>query len=279
MESNIKIGQYNTLKVVKKLSFGCYVDGGDVEILIPIRFVPETLNVDDEIEVFIYHDNEQKLIATTQKPYGVVGDIVLLEVNETTSFGAFLKWGIMKDLFVPISQQISRMKPGDNRIVKIFIDEQTGRIAATEKIDKFISNYELTVSENENVDLFIYQKTDIGYKAIVNNKHLGVLHYNEVFRELEIGDRVKGFVKQIRPENKIDLVLGGRGYLKVADNEAGILDKLQQNDNYLPFNDKSAPEEIYENFGISKKTFKMILGNLYKQRKIEFTQTGIKYIG
>ena len=274
----VKVGMYNVLKVVKEVDFGFYLDGDPDEILLPKRYVPEGLKPDDEIEVFIYHDNEQRLIATTARPAGVVGEIVFLEVNEATSFGAFLKWGIMKDLFVPISQQEARMKPGDHRFVKIVIDEQTGRIAATEKIDKFLSNHDLTIQEKDPVDLFILKKTDIGYKAIINGKHLGLLHFNEVFKEMETGDRLKGFVKHIRADNKIDLVAGSRGYAKVSDDEEAILQKLRNGKNYLPFNDKSAPEEIYAEFGISKKTFKMILGSLYKKKLIEFTQTGVKLL-
>ena len=274
----VKVGYYNTLRVVKEVDFGFYLDGDPDEILLPKRYVPEGLQVGDEIDVFVYHDNEQRLIATTAKPFGVVGDIVCLEVNETTSFGAFLKWGIMKDLFVPISQQDSRMRPGEKRFVKIVIDEQTGRLAGTEKIDKFLSNYDLTVKENDAVDLIIYKKTDIGYKAIINSKHIGLLHFNEVFKELESGDHLKGFVKHIRPDNKIDLVAGARGYAKVSDEEEEMLQRLRNQNNYLPFNDKSAPEEIYAEFGISKKTFKMILGSLYKKRLIEFTQSGIKLL-
>jgi len=274
----IEAGKFHKLKVVKKVEFGFYLDGEPDEILLPKRFAPAGLSPDDEIDVFIYHDNEQRLIATTQQPFGVVGDIVMLEVNETTPHGAFLKWGIMKDLFVPISLQETRMRPGDRRFVKIFIDEMTGRIAATEKIDKYISNATLTVNENDAVDMLVYKQTDLGYKVIVNSKHFGLLHFSDVFKELEPGDKLKGFVKHIRPDNKIDLVAGTRGYAKVNEQEALLLDRLKQNSNYLPFNDKSDPEEIYEAFGMSKKTFKMLLGSLYKQRKIAFTQTGVQLI-
>ena len=255
-----------------------YLDGGSDEILLPKRYVPAGLKIDDEIEVFVYYDNEQRLIATTDKPYGVVGEIVYMEVSDLSPHGAFLKWGIMKDLFVPISQQSIRMKVGDFRFVKIFIDEQTGRVAATEKIDKYISNADLTVTELDPVTILIYKKTDIGYKSIINNKHLGLLHFSDVFQDLEIGNKVNGFIKHIRPDNKLDLALGTRGYTKVVDNESKIISLLQHNADYLPYNDKSNPEEIYSYFGMSKKTFKMVLGALYKKKKIEFTQTGIKLI-
>jgi len=250
-------------------------DGGD-EILLPKRYVPKGLKVDDDITVFIYHDNDGRLIATTDKPYGAVGEIVMLEVADVNSAGAFLKWGIMKDVFCPISHQEKRMKVGDKRLVQLFIDQKTGRVTASEKIDKHLSNYELTVKEHEPVTLLVYQKTDIGYKVIINDKHLGVLHYNEVFRDLSIGEKVKGFVKTIRPDNKIDVSLGSKGYTKIPDEETKILSLLQDNAGYLPYNDKSDPKDIYSFFGMSKKTFKMTLGALYKKRLITFTQTGTK---
>ena len=275
----VQVGKYNTLRVVKEVDFGVYLDGGEgAEILLPKRAMPTGLNIDDEVKVFVYYDNDQKLIATTLTPLGIVGDIVSLEVVSTMPQGAFLKWGIMKDLFVPIANQETRMHPGDKRFVKIYIDERTGRVTATEKIDKSISNYELTVIENEPVDLLIYKVTDLGYKAIINNAHMGLLHKNEVFKELQPGDSIKGYVKHIRPDNKIDLSIGTRGYAKVQDEESQILEALKDNEGYLPYNDKSSPEDIYREFGMSKKTFKMILGALYKQRKIEFTQTGTKLL-
>lgn len=272
----IRIGEYNTLKVVKEVDFGFYLDGGEEEILLPTRFVPKDLKPEDEINVFIYHDSENRPIATTQHPKGVVGDIVFLQVVTVTRQGAFMDWGLMKDIFVPISQQESAMKAGQFYFVKIYLDEKTGRVAATEKISNSIDNYELTVAELEPVDFTVFQKTDIGYKVIINNKHLGVLHYNEVFKELEIGDRAKGFIKTIRPGNKIDVSLGLRGYKKVEDEEGKILRLLEENNGYLPYHDKSAPEEIYDFFGMSKKTFKMTVGALYKKQKIDLVKMGIK---
>jgi predicted RNA-binding protein (virulence factor B family) len=274
----VNVGQYNTLKVIKEVDFGMYLDGGADEILLPKRFVPAGLKADDEIKVFIYHDNEGRLIATTQEPVATVGEIAMMEVADANPSGAFLKWGIMKDVFVPISMQEQRMRPGDKRLIRLFIDEKTGRVTGTEKIDKYLSNYELTVKELDTVDLVVYQKTDIGYKVIINSKHLGVLHFNEIFKELEIGEKLKGYIKLVRPDHKIDVSAGTRGYAKVPEEEQKILNMLQSNSGYLPYNDKSSPEDIYTNFGMSKKTFKMILGSLYKKRLIEFTQTGTKLI-
>jgi predicted RNA-binding protein (virulence factor B family) len=272
----VKVGEYNTLKVVKMVDFGMYLDGGEDEILLPKRYVPEGLHVDNEINVFIYHDNDGKLIATTAHPVAVVGEIAMMEVADVNPSGAFLKWGIMKDVFVPISMQETRMKKGDKRLVSLFIDERTGRVTGTEKIDKYLSNYELTVQEREPVELVVYQKTDIGYKVIVNSKHLGLMHFNEVFKDLQTGEKLKGFVKHIRPDNKIDIAPGAIGYTKIPDEESRILTLLKAKDGYLPYNDKSDPDAIHAYFGMSKKTFKMTLGALYKKRMISFTQTGMK---
>jgi len=272
----VQVGGYNTLKVVKEVDFGMYLDGGADEILLPKRYVPADLKVDDEITVFVYHDNEGRLIATTVKPKGVVGDIAYLEAVDVNPSGAFVAMGIMKDLFVPISQQNARMIVGRSYFIKIFIDERTGRMTGTEKIDKYISNYDLTVKVQDVVDLLVYQKTDIGYKVIINNMHMGLLHFNEVFRELQIGESLKGFIKHIRPDNKIDVAAGERGYAKVSGEEEKIISLLKDNAGYLPYNDKSAPDDIYAFFGMSKKVFKMTLGALYKKKLISFTQTGTK---
>lgn len=271
----IKVGEYNQLRVKKEADFGVYLEGVDQEILLPTRFVPAGTRVGDELEVFLYHDSENRLIATTQRPFGILGDIVLLKAVTVTKQGAFLDWGLMKDLFVATSQQLTRMVPGQEYLVKIYIDEQTGRLAATEKLDRFLSNENLTVKEKDPVDLVIYRRTDIGFVAIINSLHTGILHHNEIFRSLEIGDKMKGFVRQIK-EDKIDLIIGKPGFERVEDEAEKVLRLLQENDGYLPYHDKSTPEEIQEFFGMSKKTFKMTIGNLYKQRKITFTQTGIK---
>ena len=274
-----EIGRYNTLRVIKKVDFGLYLDGGEgEEILLPKRFVPPGVQEGDELEVFLYHDSENRVIATTQRPKALAGEIAMMEAVATTKQGAFLDWGLMKDLFVPLSQQEERMQEGHSYLVRVYIDEQTGRVAATQRIARFLSNDDLTVTEREPVDLVVYQKTDIGYKVIINNLHTGVLHYNEVFRELQIGDKEKRFIKTIREENKIDVALGERGYKRVEGEAEKILRLLQENDGYLPYHDKSDPDDIYEFFGMSKKTFKMTVGALYKQQKVELTKTGIKLI-
>ena len=274
----IKIGEYNTLKVIKQKQMGVFLDDGAEGILLPRRFVPPGTRIGDELKVFLYHDGEDRVIATTLQPRGALGDIVRLKVVNTTAQGAFMDWGLMKDIFVPKSQQISFMRPGGEYLVKIYKDERTGRLAATERIEPSLSNDELTVKEKDVVDLLVYRQSDLGYVVIINNRHTGILHFNEVFRDIKIGDRFQGFIKTILPGNKIDVVAGKPGYERVEDEGEKILRLLRENDGYLPYHDKSSPEEIYSFFDMSKKTFKMTTGSMYKQRKIDLTKTGMKLL-
>ncbi|MBO9634612.1 MAG: RNA-binding protein [Chitinophagaceae bacterium] len=277
-DSNIRVGEFNRLKVARTFDFGMYLGEGKDVVLLPKRFVPDNVKVGDTLNVFVYHDSEDRLIATTQLPKGIVGDIVYLPVVSVTPHGAFMDWGLMKDIFVPKSKQLTGMRVGGHYLVKIYLDEQTGRVAATEKIDHFLDNDILTVKELDQVDLLVYRRTDIGYAVIINNKHTGVLHFNDIFQQISVGDKLKGYIKNIREENKIDVGVGKPGYQRVEDETDKVLRLLQENNGYLPYNDKSSPEDIYEFFGMSKKTFKMTTGNLYKSRKIVFTQTGIKLV-
>ncbi len=274
----IKIGEYNLLKVIKEKPMGVFLDDGKDGILLPKRFVPRGTRVGDELKVFLYHDSDDRVIATTLMPKGILGDIVKLKVVSITPHGAFMDWGLMKDLFVPKSQQVSFMRPGGEYFVKIYLDEQTGRLAATERIERFLSNETLSVKEKDEVDLLVYRQSDLGYVVVINNMHTGLLHFNEVYRDIEIGDHFKGFIKTILPGNKIDVVAGKPGYGRVEDESEKILRLLRGNNGYLPYHDKSSPEEIYSFFSMSKKTFKMATGALYKQRKIDFTQDGIKLL-
>ncbi|MBS1947884.1 MAG: RNA-binding protein [Bacteroidetes bacterium] len=271
-----RIGTYNKLKAIRQTAVGLYLDDGKDGILLPKRFVPKGAKAGDVLDVFLYHDSEGRMIATTQQPKGILGDIVKLRAVSATPQGAFLDMGLMKDLFVPKSQQLGRMVPNGDYLVKIYLDEQTGRLAATEKIDAFLSNETLAVKEKEIVDLIVYRRTDIGYLMIINNQHTGVLHFNEVYRNIQVGDRFKGFIKQVLPDNKIDVAAGRPGYGRVEEETDKILRLLHENNGYLPYHDKSLPEDIYSFFGMSKKTFKMATGSLYKQRRISFTENGIK---
>lgn len=277
--SPIQVGAYNTLHVTRKVDFGFYLEDGAEGILLPKRFAPSTLRVGDELTVFVYHDSDNRLIATTQKANAVVGEIAKMKCVSVTKQGAFLDWGLMKDLFVPKSKQLGGMREGASYLVKLYIDEQTGRVAATEKIDALLSNDDLTVKEKDIVNLVVYRRSELGYVVIINNLHTGLMHSNEIFTELQPGDKLTGFIKTIRPDNKIDVVAGKPGFQKVEDEASKILRLLQENNGYLPYHDKSDPQEIYDFFGMSKKTFKMTTGNLYKQQKIVFTQTGIQLVG
>jgi predicted RNA-binding protein (virulence factor B family) len=277
-ESSIKVGEYNMLKVDRAFDFGMYLGEGKDVVLLPKRFIPPGVQVGDTLKVFVYHDSENRLIATTQQPLGIVGEIVNLQVVSVTPQGAFMDWGLMKDIFVPKSKQREGMRLGGHYLVMIYLDEQTGRVAASEKIESYLSNDQLTVKEQDPVDLLVYRRTDIGYVVIINNKHTGVLHFNDIYQEIQVGDRLKGYVKNIREENKIDVGVGKMGYQRVEDEAGKVMRLLQENNGYLPYNDKSSPEDISAFFGMSKKTFKMTTGNLYKNRKITFTQTGIKLL-
>ncbi|MDO9373626.1 MAG: S1-like domain-containing RNA-binding protein [Bacteroidota bacterium] len=281
----VRVGEYNLLRVIRAVDFGVYLDDGAEGILLPKRFVPAGTAIDDELKVFVYHDGEDRVIATTQEPKGVLGDIVKMRAVSVTPQGAFLDMGLMKDIFVPKSKQVMGMRPNGDYLVKIYLDEQTGRIAATEKLEPFLSNEEVTVKELEVVDLIVYRRTDIGYVCIINNKHTGVLHFNEIYRNIQVGDKFQGFIKKIYPESndkddrfRIDVAAGKPGYNRVEDEAGKVLRLLKENNGYLPYHDKSNPEEIYDFFGMSKKTFKMTTGNLYRQRKISFEKTGIKLI-
>jgi predicted RNA-binding protein (virulence factor B family) len=275
--STINVGQFNLMRVDRKVDFGFYMDDGAEGVLLPKRFVPSVLQVGDNISVFVYHDSDNRLIATTQEPFAVVGDIAALKVVDITGQGAFLDWGLMKDLFVPVSQQLSSMRLGGKYLVKLYLDKQTGRVAATEKIDNQISNDILTVKEGEKVKLQVYRESDIGYVVIVNQVHQGLVYKNEVFTHLHIGQMIEeGFVKKIREDNKLDIGIGKQGVEKLDDDQVKLIQLLKLHKGFLPYHDKSSPEDIYAFFGISKKAFKMNVGILYKAKKITLEDGGIR---
>ncbi len=277
--STINVGQFNLMRVDRKVDFGFYMDDGEEGVLLPKRFVPSGLQVGDTISVFVYHDSDNRLIATTQEPFAVVGDIAALKVVALTKQGAFMDWGLMKDLFVPVSQQLSSMRLGGKYLVKLYLDKQTGRVAATEKIDNQISNDVLTVKEGEKVKLQVYRESDIGYVVIVNQVHQGLVYKNEVFTHLHIGQIIEeGFVKKIREDNKLDIGIGKQGVEKLDDDQLKLIQLLKLHKGFLPYHDKSSPEDIYAFFGISKKAFKMNVGMLYKAKKITIEEGGIRLI-
>ena len=274
----VRMGEYNTLKVIKEKAMGFFLDDGDIGILLPTRFVPSGTAIGDELKVFLYHDGEDRPIATTQKPLGILGDIVRLKVVSTNNQGAFLDWGLMKDLFVPKSKQANFMRVNGEYLIKIVMDVQTGRLIGTEKLDPYLSNDVITVKEKDLVQLIVYRQTDLGYVVIINNMHTGVLHSNEIYRPIKIGDHFEGFIKNILPENKINVAAGKPGYKRIEDESEKILRFLRENKGYLPYHDKSGVEDIYAFFSMSKKSFKMTIGKLYKERKIDLIEGGIRIV-
>ncbi len=274
-----EIGKYNVLTVVKDLDFGLYLDGDELgEILLPRRYVPINCTVDDELEVFIYLDSEDRLIATTEMPEATVGEFAYLQALEVGKVGAFMDWGLPKDLLVPFREQKVNIEKGKGYVVYVYLDDESRRIAASSKVEKFLDNIPPEYEEGEEVDLLIYNESDLGYKAIINNTHSGIIYANEVFKKIRKGDRFKGYIKKVRPDDKIDLMLDKPGYEKVDAIAQSILNILQQNQNFLKITDKSPSEEISAMFGISKKSFKKAIGALYKQRIISIDSDGIRYI-
>jgi predicted RNA-binding protein (virulence factor B family) len=274
-----EIGKINHLEVVKEVDFGIYLDGGDLgEILMPKRYVPEGIQPEDMIDAFIYLDSEDRLVATTEKPFAMVEEFALLEVISVTPVGAFLNWGLPKDLFVPFREQRQPMEEGKKYLVYVYVDTNTKRIAASSKIEQYLDNIPVDYDLDEEVDLIIVNETDLGYNAIIDNSHFGILYKNEVFQPLNPGDRVQGYIKKIRTDGKIDLRLEKIGYEKISSFVDRILAELQKNKGFLPLTDKSSPEEIYQTFKISKKNFKVAIGALYKKRFIALEDNGIRLL-
>lgn len=273
------IGQWNELEVVKTVDFGIYLDGGPHgEILMPKRYVPEQYEIGDQLNVFVYLDSEDRLIATSETPKAVVGEFALLKVVSTTSIGAFLDWGLPKDLLVPFREQQQKMEAGHSYLVYIYLDDESQRIVATSKLNKCLNNIPVDYEIGEEVDLIIANQTDLGFNAIIDNSHWGMIFKNEIFQNLKTGQKLKGYIKTIREDEKIDLVLQKEGYEKIDDISQSILNKLAANNGFLPLNDKSDPELIKQTFQISKKNFKKAIGALYKQRLISIENDGIKLL-
>jgi len=273
----VNIGRYNTLRVIKEVDFGVYLDGEhEGEILMPVRYVPANCQVGDFVDVFLYLDSEDRPIATTEQPFAQVGEFAMLRVQSVNKIGTFLDWGIMKDLLVPFREQKVTMTEGRSYLVYIYVDEETHRIVASAKLNKFLDKTLPDYEVGQEVDLVIESETDLGYKAIVNNRHWGILYENEVFEQLAKGLKVKGYIKKIRTDHKIDLSLHPLGYEKVDPLTQMILDELKKMGGFIAVSDKSDAEEVYRVFGISKKSFKQAIGALYKKRLITLSPDGIR---
>ncbi|MGB3618602.1 MAG: S1-like domain-containing RNA-binding protein [Catalinimonas sp.] len=275
----MNIGKTNRLRVVKTVDFGVYLDGDGDEILLPTRYVPEGgLLPDAEVDVFIYRDSEDRLIATTERPLAEVDQCAYLEVKEVTRVGAFCDWGLMKDLLVPFREQQRPMVAGGYYAVYVYLDERTGRPAGSTRLQRFIENEELTVAEDDAVDLLILDQTDLGYRTVINDRHWGLLYHNDVFEPLQTGDHRRGFVRKIREENKVDVSLRRGGYDEVPHAVLRVMQALRAGGGHLPLHDRSAPAEIYDALGISKKMFKKAVGLLYRERRIQLEEGGIRLV-
>lgn len=274
---SIELGKFNQLEVVKEVDFGLYLDGEEEgEILLPTRYVPDDCKIGDFLNVFLYLDMDERLIATTLTPLVQVGQFACLEVAWVNQFGAFLNWGLMKDLFVPFSEQKMKMQVGRNYVVHAHLDEESYRIVASAKVERYLSKDIPSYSPDEEVNILIWQKTDLGFKAIIDNKYSGLLYENEIFRPLETGVQATAFVKQVREDGKVDLMLQKAGFAKVDDFAKTLLDYIEEHGGRISLTDKSPADEIYDVFEVSKKTFKKGVGDLYKKRLIILEEGGIK---
>ena len=275
--SHIKLGRYNQLEIVKEVDFGVYLDGDeDGEILLPLKYVPEGSAPGDILNVFIYLDMEERLVATTQQPYAQVGDFACLEVAWVNEYGAFLDWGLMKDLFVPFREQKVKMQKGRRYVVYVDLDEESYRIMGSARVERYLSRERADYLPGDEVEVMVWQRTDLGYKVIVNNKFGGMLYHNEIFQQLATGMKLPAFVKQVRPDGKIDLELQQAGFRKVDDFAEVLLQFIKDKGGRTSINDKTDAETIYDTFGVSKKTFKKAVGELYKKRLIVLEDGGIR---
>lgn len=274
---HIILGDYNNLEIVKRVNFGLYLDGDeDGEILLPAKYVPDGYDIGDIIKVFVYLDNEERLVATTEEPLAKVGDFALLRVAWTNDYGAFLDWGLLKDLFVPFSEQEGKMVKGNSYLVYVTIDRKSYRIYASARLDKYLSRTKPPYETDEEVDIIVWRRTDLGWKVIVNGNHSGLVFANEVFRDLKTGDRLKGYVKRVRTDGKIDIALQRHGVAGDDDSSMRLLSAIEAQRGFLPLNDNSSPDEIYSMLGMSKKAFKRAAGKLYKQRLIIIDDDGLR---
>jgi len=277
----IPIGQHQELTILRHTSVGLYLgdEEGTEDVLLPNKYCPEDFAIGEKLNVFVYRDYEERKIATNLEPKILMHQFAFLRVASVSNVGAFLDWRLEKDLMVPFREQRQKMEAGRWYIVYLDLDTQTDRLYATNKIEKRLQNDLLTVMEGDAVEVMIMKKTDLGFSVIVNQKHEGLIFENEIFSKLNIGDKVKAYVKQIREDNKIDITLQPIGFENFNDpNCEMILERLKSNEGFLPITDKSTPEEIYETFGISKKAYKKAIGTLYKQRKISLLADGIKLL-
>ncbi len=275
----INLGEYNTLRILRETEPGLYLgdeEGNDV--LLPHRYKPEEYEIDDEIEVFIYLDNEERPIATTIRPFIELNSFGYLHCSDVTEYGAFMDWGLEKQLFVPFKEQARPMTAGHWYIIYLYIDEKTDRMVGSSKTNRFLQNDELTVEVTDKVDILVTHITEKGANVIINGIHKGLIYIEEIFEDIRSGDRMKAFVKNIRPDNKIDVVIQQPGYKSIEPNANFIREELEAIGGFLPLHDKSDPDKIKSQLGMSKKSFKKAIGTLYKDKQIIIKEDGIELI-
>jgi uncharacterized protein len=275
--SMIQIGEYQVLEILRDTVPGLFLgDAQGQEVLLPNKYVPEHFKIGDKIEVFVYLDSEERLIATTIRPYITLHEFAMLKVKDVNRIGAFMDWGLEKDLFVPFKEQVKKMQPGKSYLVYLYEDESSGRLVASQMIRKFLDNETLTVTEGEEVDIIMAGESDLGMNVIVNGKHLGLVYDDEIFNHFKIGEKMKAYVRKVREDNKLDIALQKAGYGHVEPNAKKILDTLDKVGGFLELHDDSDPNTIRDKLGMSKKTFKKAIGLLYKQKLISILENGIK---
>ena len=276
----LDIGQLNLLKVLELGNHGAILDGGhERRLLLPLRECPEALAPSDELEVFIYLDTQSDPVPTTNRPAAKLGEVAWLKIVDVNQLGAFADWGLAKDLFIPFAEQQHTLNQGDYTLVKVYQDNE-GRLAGSTRIDHWIRDDSEGLNTGEKVRCVIADKTELGYKAIINHACWGLLYGNELFREIRKGQVIDGYIKRIREDGKVDLSLDQPGFStdKMETVTRAILASLEENDGFLALTDKSPPPEIYATFKVSKKVFKQAIGGLYRQRRIDLESTGIRLI-
>ena len=271
----MNIGQYNTLKIDRDTQVGLFLTDGKDDVLLPNKYVPKVFEIGEEIIVFVYLDHEQRPVATTLEPYILLNEFALLRVNYVNQVGAFMDWGMEKDILVPFKEQARPMEKGKRYLVYLYMDEKTNRLVASSKTNQFLNNDELTVGNGEEVELIVSHITEVGINVIINEKHKGLLYKDEVYDDIRTGDRLRGYIKNIRPDNKIDVALQIQGYQSIEPNAEKILSELRASRGFLRLNDNSHPEDIKTVLKMSKKTFKKAIGALYKDKIIEIKEDGI----
>jgi predicted RNA-binding protein (virulence factor B family) len=273
-----KVGDFNDLKVISVEEYGYHLLSGSDKVFLPGPLAPQQYQQDDELNLFVYSDIRNNLIATGNKPLAKVNEIAPMKVVDITTHGAFVDWGLEKDLLVPYGEQEDKMITGGQYLVRVVLDPRTNRLIGSTKLKDFLSKEPISLEEGMQVELLIYKKFELGIEAIINQNNIGLLYHNEIFEPLEIGDYKKGYIRKIRDDNKIDLRLSPSGVDAIWEAQEKVLQKLKANEGFLPYHDKSDPEILKESLNLSKKIFKKAIGNLYKQKKIAILENGIKLV-